>query len=111
MGRGLIVALCLALAGCGLSNQQLRVAYHAANVADAGTTMYGMDHGCEEGNPLLGSHPNDATVAAVAVGSALLYEWVCGNADESERACRVMFLGAKLLFAGANTYTISQECN
>lgn len=109
--RALLLSLLLFVSGCAMTNEQLRWAYHGTNLADASTTVYGLNHGCKEGNPLLGEDPSDATIALFAVGSSVLYELVCNNAGEGERACRVAFLGVKALMVGANAYTISTSCN
>jgi hypothetical protein len=46
----IIYLICLALAGCSFANRQQ--VFVAANVADMGTTIYGLNNGFAEGNSL-----------------------------------------------------------
>lgn len=104
-----VVVLVMLLSAC--TTQQVRVAYHAFNAADVGTTLYGLDHGCSEGNPLLGDSPSDATVVAFGLAQSGLAELVCGNAGDEERICWVAFTVVKVLATGWNASQIARECH
>ena len=70
----LVLLLCIlavaALSGC--STDQWRVGFHAANAADAATTIDGLNRGCVEASPLTGSNPSDTTVVAIALAQSVL---------------------------------------
>ena len=61
---------------------------------------------CEEKNPLLGSSPNDATIAASFVLTQTAYYYLIGKSHESERykQIRWVLLGAKITIVYANHY-------
>jgi len=106
--------LTLTLSGCAMTNDQLRVAYHATNAADAYTTVE-RDTSCMvEGNPVLGRDPTDAAVVGFVLLQSALYEWLCsGPAREQgeEKACRIAFLGLKGLTVGWNLSQLHKGCN
>ena len=95
----------VSLSGC--STNQWRAGFHAANAADAYTTLQGLDRGCTESMPLAGPNPSDSTIMAIAIGQAILAELVCGHAEESERVCWQVFTAIKL---GAGAWNASQSC-
>jgi len=113
---GLIVVglvLAISLSGCGLTNTQLRVAYHATNAADGWTTLERDPRCMVEGNPVLGSDPTDAAVVGFVLLQSALYEWLCsGPAREQgeEKACRIAFLGLKGLTVGWNLSQLHKGC-
>lgn len=106
--------LLLLLTGCAMTPEQLRVAYHGANAMDAGTTAYGIEHGCNEANPMLGQSPSTGTVVAFAAVQSALYEliyWALKDRDESERlAFGRAFLVVKGLGVGWNAGQIAKGC-
>lgn len=107
------IVLAISLSGCGLTNTQLRVAYHATNAADAGTTIARDPRCMVEGNPALGSDPGDGKVLVFALLQSALYEWLCsGPAREQgeEKACRIAFLGLKGLTVGWNASQLAKGC-
>jgi hypothetical protein len=108
--RRLTLILCSLLSGCTLTNAQLGTVYHATNAADVGTTLYGLDHGCQEGAPLLGGTDDKKIIVLAGLAASGLYEFVCRHAGDEERACRIGFLAVKLLAVGANAYTLSEGC-
>ena len=106
--------LTLSLSGCSLSNGQLRVAYHAANAVDAGTTLARDPRCMVEGNPVLGSDPTDAAVVGFVLLQSLAYEAICSGPARrqgEEKACRIAFLGLKALTVGWNVSQLSRGCN
>ena len=106
--------LTLSLSGCALSNDQLRVAYHATNAADAYTTMERDPRCMVEGNPVLGSDPTDAAVVGFVLLQSLAYEAICSGPARrqgEEKACRIAFLGLKALTVGWNVSQLQKGCN
>lgn len=105
--------LTLTLSGCAMSNGQLRVAYHATNAADAYTTVE-RDTSCMvEGNPVLGRDPTDAAVLAFVGLQSLLYELICSRKAREhgeEKACRIAFLGLKVITVGWNASQLAKGC-
>lgn len=108
------IVLYVSLSGCGLSNEQLRIAYHAANVADGGTTVARDPRCMVEGNPALGSNPSDPKVWLFVGLQSLLYELICsGPAREQgeEKACRIAFLGLKGITLAWNGSQLAKGCD
>ena len=108
------VAVCVLLSGCSLSNGQLRVAYHAANAVDAGTTLARDPRCMVEGNPALGSNPSDAAVVGFVLLQSLAYEAICSGParrEGEEKACRIAFLGLKGLTVAWNTSQLAKGCH
>lgn len=106
--------LTLSLSGCSLSNDQLRVAYHATNAADAYTTLERDPRCMVEGNPVLGRDPTDAQVLAFVGLQSVLYELICSGPARrqgEEKACRIAFLGLKALTVGWNVSQLQKGCN
>jgi hypothetical protein len=93
-----------------MSNEELRYAYHAANAVDAGTTIYGVEHGCRETNPIAGDSPSTGKVVGIALATSAIYELVCSNTEE-EHACRLAFLWVKVLADGWNVSQLAKGCN
>lgn len=99
----------LALSGCAsMSVPELRVAFHTANAVDVGTTLYGLDNGFHEANPIASNLPPGGIVALGLVES-LGAEFICGNAEEEEKACWIAFTWVKLLTGGWNLYQLSSH--
>ena len=101
--------LTLSLSGCSLSNGQLRVAYHAANAVDAGTTL-----ARDPRNPVLGRDPSDGKVLAFALAQSLLYELICSGPARrqgEEKACRIGFLALKGATDFWNFSQLAKGCN
>lgn len=108
----LVTLTALFLTGCAsMSNTELRYAYHTANAFDAGTTIYGVQNGCTEVNPVLGSDPSSGKVIGVALATSAVYELVCSNAGDEEHACRIAFLWVKLLAGSWNVSQLAKGCN
>ena len=110
-----LIALAFALQGCAMSPEQLRVAYHATNVADAATTA-ARDPAClSEGNPLLGSNPSDSTVALFALGQSFIYEMIYRHLADHDLNDRLafgrVFLGIKFVTVGWNASMLAKGCN
>ena len=105
----LVLLLCIlavvALTGC--STDQWRVGFHAANAADAYTTVDGLNRGCVEASPLTGSNPSNQTVVAIALAQSVLAELVCRHAGDSEKVCWQVFTGIKL---AAGAWNAAQSC-
>lgn len=106
--------LCALIAGCAATPEQLRIAYHGANLADMGTTL-ARDPACmSEGNPILGDDPSDGSVVAFALLQSLIYEGIYRHIrdhDESDRlAFGRVFLGLKLLVVGNNARLLERGC-
>lgn len=80
----------------------------AFQAADVGTTIYGLEQGLKEANPLLGEHPSTAVLIAVKiVGVALIYS--LGELDPEHRAIIFSLSGAiGGLAAGWNWYQIDK---
>ena len=109
------ILLLLLAAGCSLTPEQLRVAYHAANAADAGTTM-ARDPACmSEGNPFLGSDPSSGKVALFALAQSLIYEGIYWHIEDHAEYDRLafgrVFLGVKLVTVGWNASLLARGCN
>jgi hypothetical protein len=97
--------------GCATwSNEQLAVAYHAANAADAGMTLARDRAGMYEGNPIAGSDPSDARVVGLALLISGAYELVCHHAGDEEKTCRVAFLWVKLATDAWNAGQLAKGC-
>ena len=106
--------LTLTLTGCSMSNGQLRVAYHAANAVDAGTTLARDPRCMVEGNPALGRDPSDGKVLAFALAQSLLYELICSGPARrqgEEKACRIGFLALKGATDFWNFSQLAKGCN
>lgn len=106
--------LTLTLSGCAMSNGQLRVAYHATNAADAGTTLARDERCMIEGNPVLGRDPPDAVVVGFVLLQSLLYEAICSGPARrqgEEKACRIAFLGLKVATVGWNVSQLQKGCD
>jgi hypothetical protein len=106
--------LCVLVAGCAATPEQLRVAYHATNVADAGATL-ARDPACmSEGNPLLGSDPPDSAVLGYMVLQGLIYEGIFRHIRDHDEADRLafgrVFLGLKVLTVGWNAALLARGC-
>lgn len=109
-----IVLLTTSMSACSLTPAQLRVAYHGANVVDAGETM-ARDPACmSEGNPLLGPDPSNGAVALFALGQSLIYEAIYRHIEDSATSNRLafgrVFLGIKLVAVGWNAGQLSRGC-
>lgn len=103
----LIVILALLTTGCAvLQDRKAAVAYaYAGTAADFASTKIKLDEGCRETNPLLGSEPNDAVLAAVALGSlALVYAM-----DKTESPIWAFWL-LGTLHGGAAAYNMTVNC-
>jgi hypothetical protein len=110
-GLPILAALGLLLAllttGCAvLSDRKAAVAYaYAGTAADFASTKIKLDEGCRETNPLLGSEPNDAVLAAVALGSlALVYAM-----DKNDSPVWAFWL-LGTLHGGAAAYNLTVNC-
>lgn len=102
---GLILALSMLTSCAVLSDRKAAVAYaYAGTAADFASTKIKLDEGCRETNPLLGQ-PNDATLAAVALGSlALIYAM-----DKNESPIWAFWL-LGTLHGGAAAYNMTVNC-
>lgn len=102
-------AVLLCLMGCaGMSSQEQT--YWACSAFDAGTTIWGLEEGFEESNPLVQS---GSTVEA-AVSMALISGAVGWGLHKLEKKTGnqwgwVAVGGPHCLAAVANTYTISED--
>ena len=108
-------AAALMLSACAATPEQLRVAYHAANVVDAGETL-ARDPAClSEGNPWLGDNPSDGKVALFALAQSLIYEAIYWHIEEHDLSDRLafgrVFLGVKLVAVGWNAGQLAKGCN
>lgn len=102
---GLLLALSMLTSCAVLSDRKAAVAYaYAGTAADFASTKIKLDEGCRETNPLLGQ-PNDATLAAVAMGSlALVYAM-----DKNESPIWAFWL-LGTLHGGAAAYNMNVDC-
>lgn len=100
-----VLGLILTTSCAVLQDRKAAVAYaYAGTAADFASTKIKLDEGCRETNPLLGQ-PNDATLAAVALGSlALVYAM-----DKTESPIWAFWL-LGTLHGGAALYNLSLEC-
>lgn len=102
----------LALSGCAsMSVNELRATFHTVNAVDVGTTVYGMDHGFHEGNPIASNMPPGGIILLGGLES-LAAEFVCGTiaADEGqEKPCWIAFTWVKALTAGWNVYQLASH--
>ena len=100
------------LSGCtSMTIPQLRGTFHATNAADVGTTLYGIDQGCQEGGLFAGA--GKEAVVGIGLATAAAAELVCGNAssEESEKICWVAFTWVKMFAVGWNSSQLAQGCN
>lgn len=48
-----------------------RLLLHGGNASDASSTIYGLNHGAMEANPLFGSNPSSLKVALIKTGTSI----------------------------------------
>jgi hypothetical protein len=78
------------------------------HAADAGSTIYALNHGGLEGNPIYGEHPSMGKIAAVKGGSAalqMLLQHVIGKS--SPTAANVMGFGTGAALGGVAAHNLS----
>jgi hypothetical protein len=77
----------------------------ACTAADLATTIYNIDNGLREMNPMLGDHPSPGTLIAVnAVVTGLIY-WIAQYMTSKER--KVLYVPAGLgCFAAVHNYKV-----
>lgn len=117
--KKLLVALAATtmLSGCAVWNspENLRMAYHAANVVDTAETL-SRDPACmSEGNPFLGNDPPDSTVVGYALLQSLIYEGIYhaieDTNDSNRKAFGRVFLVLKGVTIGWNASILAKGCN
>ena len=98
------------LSGCfgNMTVNELRAAYHTANAVDVGTTIYGLDNGFHEGNPMFPGLTKEGALG-VGLASSLLAEVVCSHAGKEEKICWQMFASVKMVTGGWNLFQIATK--
>lgn len=114
MKKLLVTLAILFLTGCAsMSVDELRTTFHTMNAVDVGTTVYGLDQGCVEGNPIASNMPKGGIILLGGLES-LAAEFVCGTIAEEqgqEKQCWVAFTWVKALTAGWNVSQLARGCN
>lgn len=87
--------------------------WHGLNAIDGLETISRCD-GVREANPILGSDPSDAEVAAMIVGFSVIYhylnKWVAKHDPEHLKAFQYITLGVKSVVVVNNAAVIGGEC-
>lgn len=107
-----MVMLPLLLTGCGTLSAG-EVAWHTLNAADIGVTMIRCDELIEQ-NPILGSDPSDAKLAAFGLGFSLLYHaahnWLEDNEPGGVKAFEWVTLAVKGVVVAHNVNNQRTYC-
>lgn len=111
MNKLLVLIPALMLAGCALTPEQLRIAYHATNAVDVGATIDGLHNGCREANPFMGSNPSSGKVIAFGALASLIYEGIYWHLEDAPLSERLAFGRMFLIVKGLGpVVTASQGC-
>ena len=104
MRQLLIILLLITLTGCAATPRPWTTAEKAmlgasfvAAGADAYTTVQGLNNGCSEGNPIMGSSPSNATVIGFTVLVQLGF-WAAAHFIPEHR---MWILGTKTIISGS----------
>lgn len=81
----------------------------AAHVADTVTTLDGLDRGCTELNPLLGSHPNAGSIIALKA-LALGVQYAIYNSPNMGDDTHVYGYIVAAFTGGVATWNAQQDC-
>ena len=108
--------LFLLLQGCAMSTvpfdtteKVLATGMIAGQAWDGASTIDGLNRGCTEGNPLIGSDPSDGTIIAVKVLVAGGLLWIANLTDD--HTIRKVVLGIGMITGvGAGAYNSTLEC-
>ena len=98
-----IISLLIILTGCGTARPWTNAekvmlgASWIATGADAYTTVQGLNNGCSEANPIVGSDPSNATVIGFAVLIQLGF-WAAAHFIPEHR---IWILGTKTIISGS----------
>lgn len=106
--RLLAALLALSLSGCTLG--QARIAYVSGAAADLASTQYGLDHGIEEANPLMGATGNPVLVSAAITAATIgVAEWAAQYDPHGAMWFYRVFAVYRWSFAAVNLVRILED--
>lgn len=82
--------------------KHMEVAWQVLNAADFATTEYCLRRGtCHEGNPIIGSDPSTAKLAAYKIGTGALHYIIARHlADRDPKAARIFEIASIVVQGG-----------